>query len=109
MTVNKQDILRSYRHLYRQGLHAVQFSTPSRYALRDELRYAFRHGSAAEFDAKKVENTIVFLTYATKTKGPAHALLKSLLHTWWWQPIVARRWRPESVTDSPRIYRQVMF
>lgn len=89
MTVNRQDILRSYRHIYRQGLHAIQFSTPSRYTLRSELRFAYRHGSVVDFDAKKVENTIKFLSDATKTKGPAHALLKNLLHVWWWQPIVA--------------------
>ena len=92
MTPNVQDVLRSYRHLYRHGLHAVQFASPARYTLRNELRYAYRHGSATDFDAKKVENTIAFLDSATNSNGLAHSILKNLLHLWWWQP-TSRKWQ----------------
>lgn len=93
MAASKEEVLRSYRHLYRHGLHAIQYASPARYTLRDELRHAYRHGSPADFGPKKVENTIAFLISATKVRGLAHVILKNLLYVWWWQPITTRNWQ----------------
>ena len=78
-------IIHAYRHLYRHSLRAVQFSKPARYTLRDRLRLAFRKGSAADFDPKKIANTLEFLEYATRENGLEHKIVKNLLFVWWMQ------------------------
>jgi hypothetical protein len=78
-------IVHAYRHLFRHSLRAVQFSKPARYTLRDRLRLAFRRGSAADFEPKKVENTLEFLQYATRENGLEHKIVKNLLFVWWMQ------------------------
>ncbi|KAF2494105.1 DUF1763-domain-containing protein [Lophium mytilinum] len=78
-------IVHAYRHLYRHGLRAVQFSTPARYTLRDRLRLAFRTGDPLEFSQSKIDNTIEFLKGATRETGLEHRLLKSFLHVWFHQ------------------------
>lgn len=84
MTGNPQEIVRTYRSLYRQGLHAVQFSSPARHTLKTVLRNSYRNGTAADFNAQKIQNTVTFLNYAAKETGLEHKLLKNLLHVWWW-------------------------
>ncbi len=83
-------IIRAYRHLYRHGLRAVQFSKPARYTLRDRLRLAFRTGAAADFHAQKVQNTIEFLQHATRERGLEHKIVKNLLVVWWDQALGGR-------------------
>jgi len=78
-------VIHAYRHLYRHGLRAVQFSKPARYTLRDRLRLAFRKSHAADLEPKRVENTLEFLQYATKENGLEHRIVKTLLHVWWVQ------------------------
>jgi len=78
-------VIHAYRHLYRHSLRAVQFSKPARYTLRDRLRLAFRKGSAADFEPKKIENTLEFLQYATRENGLEHKIVKNLLFVWWMQ------------------------
>ncbi|KAF2188198.1 DUF1763-domain-containing protein [Zopfia rhizophila CBS 207.26] len=80
-----KDILHAYRHLYRQGLRAVQFSKPARYTLRDRLRLAFRKGNATDFNQQKIDNTIEFFRYATIENGLEHKILKNILLVWWHQ------------------------
>lgn len=81
--MSKQDIIHAYRHLYRQGLRAVQYSKPARYTLRDRLRLAFRKASASDFDTQKINNTLEFLQYATIQNGLEHKIVKNLLFVWW--------------------------
>jgi hypothetical protein len=78
-------VIHAYRHLYRHSLRAVQFSKPARYTLRDRLRLAFRKGNAAEFEPKRVENTLEFLQNATRENGLEHKIVKNLLFVWWTQ------------------------
>lgn len=85
MTPSSQDVVRSYRSLYRHSLHAIQYSSPARYTLRTLLRNTYRAGTAADFDPRKIENTLTFLNGAATEKGLEHRILKSLLHTWWWE------------------------
>lgn len=77
------EILHAYRHLLRNSLRAIQFSKPARYTLRDRLRLAFHKGNAADFDARKVENTLEFLRYAAAENGLEHKIVKNLLFVWW--------------------------
>ena len=85
MSVSGQEIVRSYRQLYRHGLHAVQYSAPARYTLKILLENSYRNGSAADYDAQKINNTLTFLEGAAKEKGLEHKILKNLLHTWYWE------------------------
>ena len=85
MSASRQEILRSYRHLYRRSLHAVQYATPARYTLKILLENAYRNGNAADYDAQKISNTLTFLDGAAKEKGLEHKLLKNLLHTWYYE------------------------
>ncbi|MCJ1299373.1 hypothetical protein MMC08_002165 [Hypocenomyce scalaris] len=85
MTPTAKEIIQSYRQLYRHGLQAVQYSSPARHTLKDRLRRAYRNGTAADFDAEKIENTIQFLSNAAKEKGMEHRIVKNLLHAWWWE------------------------
>ena len=84
-TMASEAVIHAYRHLYRHSLRAVQFSKPARYTLRDRLRLAFRKGSAADFEPKKIENTLEFLQYATRENGLEHKIVKNLLFVWWMQ------------------------
>ncbi|KAF1994778.1 DUF1763-domain-containing protein [Amniculicola lignicola CBS 123094] len=83
--MSAQEIVYAYRHLYRQGLRAVQFSKPARYTLRDRIRLAFHRGDAANFNAHKISNTLEFLKYATTEAGLEHKVLKNLLFVWYHQ------------------------
>jgi len=100
MSASSQEIIRSYRNLYRQGLHAVQYASPARYTLKTLIENTYRAGNAADFDARKIENTRTFLQGAAKEKGLEHRVLKSLLHTWWWEAR-SRRWQGECVRSLP--------
>lgn len=81
-TMSRNEVLHAYRHLYRHGLRAVQFSKPARYTLRDRLRLAFRKGTPADLNIHKISNTIEFLHYATIENGLEHKILKNLLFVW---------------------------
>ena len=85
MSPSSQEIVRSYRRLYRHAMYAVQYATPARYTVKLLLENAYRTGNAADFDAQKINNTITFLDGAAKEKGLEHKILKNLLHTWYWQ------------------------
>ena len=84
MSPSSQDIVRSYRLLYRNVLYAVQYATPAKYTARTLLQNAYRTGIAADYDAQKINNTVTFLEGAAREKGLEHKILKSLLHTWYW-------------------------
>ena len=85
MSSSSQEIVRSYRHLYRHALHAVQYSSPARFTVRDVLESTFRAGNAADFQPQRIKNTLEFLSCAAKETGLEHKILKSLLFTWWWE------------------------
>ncbi|KAL2073358.1 hypothetical protein VTL71DRAFT_10682 [Oculimacula yallundae] len=78
-------LVHAYRHLYRGLLHAVQYSKPARYVVRDQLRNAFRKGEPATFDQQKVTRTVEFLKYAAQERGLEHQIVRSLLHTQFWE------------------------
>ena len=79
------EIVLAYRHLYRHGLRAVQFSKPARYTLRDRLRIAFRKGNPRDFDQRKIDNTIEFLRGATRETGLEHRIVKNMIFVWFHQ------------------------
>ncbi len=100
MTASHQQIIRSYRNLYRHGLHAVQYSSPARYTVKTLLENAYRKGRLADFDIQKINNTLTFLHGAAKAKGLEHRILKNLLHTWWWESKTKRRHSKEYVREA---------
>lgn len=75
----------AYRQLYREGLRAIRYSKPTRYALRDTLRKSFRSEPVANFDAARVERTLRFLQLASKERAMEHKILKNLLLVRGWQ------------------------
>lgn len=85
MIPSSQEIVRSYRRLYRHAMHAIQYAVPARYTLRILLENAYRTGNTADFDIQKINNTVTFLEGAAKEKGLEHRILKNLLHTWSWE------------------------
>ncbi|KAI5302765.1 hypothetical protein KEM56_000384 [Ascosphaera pollenicola] len=83
---NRASALRTaYRHLYREGLKCIRYSTPARYMLRDTMRKSFRKGSAEEFDPGRVLNTLKFLGRAGEYLGTEHHIVKNMLHVRYWQ------------------------
>ena len=91
MIASSQEIVRSYRHIFRRGLYAVQYAAPARFTLKILLENAYRTGNAADFDAQKINNTLTFLEGAAKEKGLEHKILKNLLHTWYWEVNCAKK------------------
>lgn len=85
MNPSSQEIVRSYRSLFRHALHAVQNSSPARFTIKDVLGTTFRAGNPADFEPQKIKNTLEFLSCAAKERGLEHKILKSLLITWWWE------------------------
>ena len=95
--MSTQDIIHAYRHLYRQGLRAVQFSKPARFTLRDRLRLAFRKNSPADYNPQKIRTTFEFLQHATTHNGMEHKIVKNLLFIWWCQEDGGKK-NPTSIT-----------
>lgn len=83
--VNQQAIVLAYRHLYRQGLKAVNYSTPARHVLRRILRSSFRSASRDEFDPNRVVNTLQFLERAADSRGLEHKIVKNLIMVRYWE------------------------
>ncbi|KAJ5587926.1 uncharacterized protein N7459_003691 [Penicillium hispanicum] len=90
----QQAIVYAYRHLYRQGLKAIRYSTPARHALRSTLRNAFRSSSREDFDPSRIANTLRFLESATEFAGLEHRIVRNLLIVRFWEmPQVAKESR----------------
>jgi len=81
LTASPTGVIQSYRHLYRGVLRAVRFSKPARFTARDQLRSAFRKGTIADLDVKKIARTLEFLKNAEEERGLEHKIVKNLLHT----------------------------
>lgn len=85
MDAERLAIVQAYRSLYRNGLHAVQYSKPARYVLKTTLENAFRNNATSEYNAHRVGNTILFLENAAKFAGIEHRLLQNLLIVRYWE------------------------
>ncbi|KAF3384434.1 hypothetical protein F1880_002041 [Penicillium rolfsii] len=92
--LNQPEVAHAYRHLYRQGLKAIGYATPSRYVLRTTLRTSFRASPPSEFNPSKIANTLRFLKRATDMTGMEHKILKNLLLSRYWEmPQIAKESR----------------
>ncbi|KAK0634801.1 hypothetical protein B0T17DRAFT_611758 [Bombardia bombarda] len=96
------ELIHAYRHLLRWGLRAVQFSKPSRYVIRDQLRDAFRDditkgGVTAKFDRDGIRRTIWFLKGAAESPRGRweRKILKNLCRVAWERKfaVTRARWR----------------
>jgi hypothetical protein len=85
MKVDQRAMVHAYRHLYRQGLKAIQYSTPGRHMLLKSLRKSYRSTPSEEFDPVKINNTLRFLERATAVAGMEHKILKNLLLARYWE------------------------
>jgi hypothetical protein len=83
----------AYHALLKQALLAVKFSTPARHTILSTLRRSFRspplHDSTStvNYDPTRINNTIHFLSVAALPRTLEGRVLKTLLHTWWWQDV----------------------
>lgn len=82
---HKHGILLAYRHLYRQGLKAIRYSSPSRHVLLRILRSSFRSRCRSEFDPQRITNTLLFLQRASATASIEHKILKNLILVRYWE------------------------
>lgn len=90
-----QQVIHAYRHLYRQGLKAVNYSTPARLVLLRNLRQSFRTSYRQDFDPQKIENTVRFLQRASDVAGMEHKIVKNLMLVRYWnQPLLRKDLRP---------------
>ncbi|KKK15070.1 hypothetical protein P175DRAFT_0521547 [Aspergillus ochraceoroseus IBT 24754] len=83
--VDRQAIVHAYRHLYRQGLKAINYSTPSRYLLLQTLRSSFRSSPAQDFNQFRITNTLQFLRKAADVSGIEHKIVRNLLQIKYWE------------------------
>lgn len=83
--VDQQAIIHAYRHLYRQGLKVVNYSTPSRHVLLRILRSSFRSASREDFDPERISNTLRFLQRASESTGLEHKIVKNLIMVRYWE------------------------
>ncbi|CAI7588135.1 unnamed protein product [Penicillium pancosmium] len=81
---SKTAVLHAYRHLFRQGLKVIRYSTPGRYTLRTIMRRSFR-SSSEQFDAPRIANTLRFLERATAAANMEHKIVKNILITRYWE------------------------
>ncbi|KAK6351741.1 hypothetical protein TWF718_004888 [Orbilia javanica] len=98
---SRQAIVHAYRHLFRAGLRAVQYSSPARYGLRSKLRHAFSSETAhiqqpsaggaparsssfpKTFSQTRIDNTVRFLNTAGTRLGMEHTIVKHLCFVEW--------------------------
>lgn len=78
-------VVHAYRHLYRQGLKAIRYSTPARHILLQTLRKSYRSSSVDAFNPTRINNTVRFLERASEAAGMEHKILKNLLMTRYWE------------------------
>lgn len=87
-------VIHAYRHLYRQGLKVVNYSTPSRHVLLENLRSSFRTGTREQFEPQKIANTLQFLKRASDVAGLEHKIVRNLLIVHYWeQPRMKKEYR----------------
>ncbi|KAL4785078.1 hypothetical protein BJX76DRAFT_356401 [Aspergillus varians] len=88
---DRQAIVQAYRHLYRQGLKAINYSTPARHLLVNTLRSSFRSLPAQQFDSHRITNTLDLLGKAADVSGIEHRIVKNLFMTKYWNQRSAKK------------------
>ena len=79
-----EQIVRSYRRLYKASLQVVHFSAPARFVVRDKLRQAYRQGVRSDFDQRSIDRTLEFLAVAGRETGIEHKIIRNILHVGFW-------------------------
>ncbi|PYH95876.1 DUF1763-domain-containing protein [Aspergillus ellipticus CBS 707.79] len=88
---DRKTVINAYRHLYRQGLKAVNYSTPARHVLRHTLRSSFRSNPSDELNPQRIANTLQFLQRAADVAGLEHKIVKNLMMMKYWEQPQARK------------------
>ncbi|KAE8379462.1 hypothetical protein BDV26DRAFT_259511, partial [Aspergillus bertholletiae] len=89
--VDQRAVIQAYRHLYRQGLRVINYSTPSRHVLLRTLRSSFRSSSRHDFDPQRIANTLRFLQRAADAVGVEHKIVKNLMMVRYWEQPQVRK------------------
>lgn len=106
--VQRRAVIHAYRHLYRDALRAVMYSSPARHTARDQLRRAFREDADKTLDVEGVKRTGWFLKGAAKEAGREHQVLKNLLMVAWHREDEAKRfWRAGMKSVETRHHKGV--
>ncbi|KAE8307107.1 DUF1763-domain-containing protein [Aspergillus transmontanensis] len=88
---DQRAVIQAYRHLYRQGLRVINYSTPSRHVLLRTLRSSFRSSSHHDFEPHRIANTLRFLQRATDAAGVEHKIVKNLMMVRYWEQPQVRK------------------
>lgn len=80
--MDKAYIRSVYRRLWRAGHYAVQNRVPAKYAIRDNLRLAFRTETQLP-TAIEIENTEQFLRTAGRRRGLENNIVRNICHIHW--------------------------
>lgn len=88
------EVIHAYRHLYRAGLRAVQYSYPASTGVRNMLRQAFRAKDAQQLNGRAIKRTIWFLKNAAREAGIEHKVVKSILRVNFEREVVRRYQQP---------------
>ena len=91
MSPTHQELIHTYRCLYKHLLRAVQYSKPARFIARNRLRLEYRNNPVSHYDSARISRTLEFLDTAAKTAGLEHRIVKNLMHVWWEQQAFQRR------------------
>lgn len=83
--MSSQELVHTYRKLYKTGLQAIRFSSPAKYQLRDILRSRFRDSPSLPYDGSRIANTLRFLKRAKRNNGTEHKIIKNLLYIRYWR------------------------
>ncbi|KAI9928512.1 hypothetical protein ASPWEDRAFT_105151 [Aspergillus wentii DTO 134E9] len=83
--LDQRAVIHAYRHLYRQGLKVINYSTPSRYVLLRILRTSFSSSTPNDFDPQRIANTLHFLQRASDVAGFEHKIVKNLMMVRYWE------------------------
>jgi hypothetical protein len=107
LSSSKLDIIHAYRRLLRGALQAVQYSSPARFVVRDQVRAAFREApssssssSARGFDAGVAKRTAWFLEAAARDRGVEHRVVKNLVRVRLARERAVKRWRVVLTEDK---------
>jgi hypothetical protein len=91
MGPSQQELIQSYRQLYKHLLRAVRYTKPARFIARNRLRVEFRYGDVSAYDQVRISRTLEFLDAAAKSAGLEHRIVKNLMNVWWEQQAFQRK------------------
>ncbi|KAL2213768.1 DUF1763-domain-containing protein [Sarocladium strictum] len=115
------DIVHAYRRILRATYQAVQYSSPARFIVRDQVRAAFRESpesasssstataNAPAFDPQVAKRTAWFLEAAARERGVEHRVVKNLVKIRYHKNKATEKWKMVLHSDMnkrTKLYQQ---